>query len=641
MPRPLFAGDRPLTAGHTLTAGRSPAAGRAALTTDSPARPRPAALLPLLLLLLAPASAYAQAFTKITGVHPVLDSGGSRAVNWVDADGDGDLDLYVTSGGSVGEHNEYYRNDAGSFVKDTAIPIANDGIRADGSTWGDWDGDGDSDLFVVSWYGELNVLYENLGGGSFQQIVAGPAVTTGSFSEGCAWVDYDLDSDLDLYVANSGAGADADNLLYRNDGSGTLTAITTGPLATDGSTSRQPAWCDYDDDGDPDLFVACEGDENNRLYRNLLTETGTADFVELSEPPVTSDGGESYSASWGDFDNDGDQDLVVANQFGQNNFFYRNELTETGTATFSAITDHGPPLNAGWTVGTHWADMDNDGDLDLFMTNGYAFLPGTTRKNFLYRNDGGTLNRTQDTDVGQDRSWSFGAAWGDYDDDGDLDLYVANWLDDDAVNYLYRNEAQANGNHWLGVECEGTVSNRSGIGARIRVKATIDGSPVWQTREVAGSDGYCSQVLPQHFGLGDAATADSIVVRWPSGIVQTLTSVPADQRITITEPSPTGVPTGSAAPARTGLLRGAHPNPFRSATHVRFDLPAPADVKLEIFDGSGRRVRTLSSGGLAAGRHEIRWDGRDSGGLPAGTGVYFGRLTSGATRETTRILRIR
>jgi hypothetical protein len=412
------------------------------LFATSPRISHASALSALLFAVLADVgtAAFAQDLTKITGVPPVLTTGSSRSVNWVDGDGDGDLDLYVTNGGSPNENNEYYRNDGGSFVHDTGSAIAMDSLRADGSTWGDYDNDGDSDLFVVSWYGELNGLFDNNGDGSFTRVLAGPPATTGTYSEGCAWVDYDADGDLDIYVANSGNGTPGteDNLLYRNDGTG-FVEITTEPLAGEGTTSRQPSWGDYDSDGDVDLFVANEGGENNHLYQNQLAQTGTATFLDVDAGAPTNDGGNSWSASWGDFDNDGDLDLIVGNSGGEANFFYRNELAETGTATFFKITDQQPAMNQGWIAGTHWADWDNDADLDLMMTNGFAQFPTRRRKNFFYRNDDGILHRDNTSVAAADSGWSYGAAWGDYDDDGDLDLAVANWFSTGQANYLYRN----------------------------------------------------------------------------------------------------------------------------------------------------------------------------------------------------------
>ncbi len=620
---------------------------RAAAAAFAAAAARAAAFALAAAAALLATAAFGQSFTAITGVDPVLVSGGHRSAAWIDADGDGDLDLHVTRGGALGEPDDVYWNDGtGVFTRDTANALCQDGLRSVGATWGDFDGDGDEDPFSVSWYGEVNALYTNDGGGDFTRILAGPAVTTGCFSESASWADYDNDGDLDLFVANSG-NVTATNFLSRNDGGGALTPISKGAIVTDVRTSRHGAWGDWDDDGDVDLYVAHENNEANQLYKNLLVETGTPDFESVAAGDATTDLASSFSASWGDYDNDGDLDLAVANFSNQRDALYVNQLVESGIPTFTKTTN-GPSVTFGWTVGTVWGDFDNDADLDLVMTNGYSNTPGEVRRNFIFRNEAGTLVRDQTSVPAVDASWSYGASFGDMDADGDLDLFVANWLDNDAANFLYRNDAEANGNHWLQVRLVGTASNRSGIGARVRATATVGGSPSTQTREVAGSTGYCSVNLVQHFGLADATVVD-LEIRWPSGTVQTLTGVPADQRLTVVETPAVGAPETRGLGS---LVPTAHPNPFRDATTFRFALPhaarggAPAD--LEIFDATGRRVRALALGtprdpgpGGALETTSVAWDGRDSTGRRVPSGVYFYRVDSPEGIVAGKVSRLR
>ena len=379
------------------------------------------------------------------------------------------------------------------------------------------------------------------------------------------------------------------------------------------------------------MFVVNEANQANQLYRNELVETGSATFTSVDAGDATTELAQSFSASWGDFDNDGDLDLAVANFNGQSDAVYVNQLVETGTPTLTKLAGDITASSSGWNVSTMWADFDNDADLDLFMTAGYSTTPGQTRRNFVFRNDGGTFVRDQTSAPAVDQGWSYGAAFGDYDEDGDLDLFVANWLDENQANYLYRNDAEANGNAWLEVRCVGTVSNRSGIGARLRATATVGGSPVTQTRIVSGNEGYCSQNLIQHFGLADATTVD-LEIRWPSGIVQQLNAVPVDQKITVVETSSVDAP--APAPTRQSLLlHPARPNPFRDSTELAFDLPRDtASVRLEVFDAAGRRVRALAEGPRAAGAHAVRWDGRDGAGRSVAPGTYFYRLSTGERR---------
>ena len=228
-------------------------------------------------------------------------------------------------------------------------------------------------------------------------------VTQDGFTEGIL----DNDGDLDLFVANIHALIlDPNNFLYRNDGSGNFVKITNGPVVNDGGDSRSSGWGDFDNDGNLDLFVA-NGifennddffeEENNFLYRN----DGSGSFVKFTTGPVANDGGVSFGSSWGDFDNDGTLDLFVTNALG-NNFLYRNDQ-DTG---FIKITS-GPVANdGGSSFGSSWGDIDNDGDLDLFVAN----FGGN---NFLYRNDQEVdfLKITNGPAV-NDGGFSVGGSWG-------------------------------------------------------------------------------------------------------------------------------------------------------------------------------------------------------------------------------------
>jgi hypothetical protein len=236
------------------------------------------------------------------------------------------------------------------------------------------------------------------------------------------------------------------------------------------------------------------------------------------------------------------------------------------------------------------------------------------------------------------------AEWADYDGDGDLDLYAVNWLASGIGgtprrNRLYRNDGT--GNHWLHVELEGTVSNRSGVGAAIHVHATISGQPVRQLREVSGGPTAFEfqRELRAHFGLGDAVTADSVVVEWPSGVRQVTTSVSADQTLHVTETAAvSAVPAGE--PRRTEL-RSLRPNPFRSSVTVTYALARATTVDLSVYDVAGRRVRRLHSGRRPAGEAAALWDGRDETDGAVGPGIYFVRLRTPEGEVTGKTVRLR
>ena len=460
-------------------------------------------------------------FTRISAGDIVNDGVSSNGCSWGDYDNDRDIDLFVAN--QVTENNFLYRNDGnGVFSKITNEAIVNDGSFSRSASWGDYDGDGDLDLFVANITGENNFLYQNNGDGTFIQITTGAIVNDGGNSDGCSWGDYDNDGNIDLFVANSSS---QNNFLYHNNGDGTFTRITNGAIVSDGGSSRAVNWIDYDNDGDLDLYVtnSFSGNEITFFYKN----DGDGTFTKISNSVIVNDNGASSTSSWGDYDNDGDLDLFVGNWFGQNNFLYKND----GDGIFTKITQGDIVNDGGWTHSSSWGDYDNDGDIDLFVAN--SSTHENQFDNFLYQNNGnGTFTRITAGQIATDTLNSSGCAWGDYDNDGDLDLFIGNH---DEGNVLYQNNG--NNNHWINILCIGRVSNTSAIGAKVKIKAQINGTPLWQVQEIAGQTGLWSQnSLNAEFGLGDATIIDSIKVEWPSGIVQMLTDVNVDTFLTITEP---------------------------------------------------------------------------------------------------------
>lgn len=475
-------------------------------------------------------------FTRITTGPHVSEGGESFGASWVDYDNDGWLDIYVSNAlRPAGENNFLYHNEGdGSFTKITSDIIVNDGAISYSQCWGDYDNDGDADLYVGRFFDSTNYFYTNNGDGTFTKVdTAGDLTLDLGYSTHHAWIDIDNDGDLDLYSQNEHLVLPFSqaNVMYRND-DGVFVRITTGEIVTDVYNSHGLGWSDYDNDGDMDLFVANAYNDYpgpnpymqlNGLYRN----EGNFNFTKIVSGPVATDLSISFGPSWGDYDNDGDQDLYVANSaLALANFFYSNN----GDGSFTKITTGEIVTSTGFTYNSSWADYDNDGDLDLFLTE---WQRTNLTKNRLYENNGdSTFTRIMVGPLVTDLGKFFGPAWGDYDRDGDLDVFIAQ--PEYANNVLYRNDG--NGNNWLMVTCVGTVSNASAIGAKVRIKANIFGTPVWQLREISPSASYCVQhAISAHFGLGDAATVDSIKVIWPSGVVNVLTGVAINQYIEISE----------------------------------------------------------------------------------------------------------
>ena len=252
------------------------------------------------------------------------------------------------------------------------------------------------------------------------------------------------------------------------------------------------------------------------LAGSLCPAGAQVTLTRVLQGDIATDKGYSWGCAWGDYDNDGDLDLFVT-EMSENNRLYRND----GTNGFVRITA-GAIVNAGGrSFSAAWGDYDNDGYLDLFVARAH-----------------GTFSKVTEGAVVNDFARSYGCAWADYDNDGDLDLFVANGGYSSAPgesSFLYRNDGSTK--NWIHVWFVGTVSNRSAIDAKVRVKATIKGKTFWQLREISGGSGYCSQNdLRAHFGLGNATNIEILSIEWPSGIVQELTNVAAKQTLTVTEP---------------------------------------------------------------------------------------------------------
>jgi hypothetical protein len=303
-----------------------------------------------------------------------------------------------------------------------------------------------------------------------------------------------------------------------------FTKVSEGPGSAV-ANSRGGAWGDYDNDGRPDLFLPNDSG-SNYLYRNddggTFTGVGAAVF-DL--------GFNGYAAAWGDYDNDGDLDLFVSCAFSAGaqsrpSLFYRNDGNDTFTS-LTSLPANDPDNQGGASSGCTWGDYDNDGWLDLFVANRAG------QHDFLYHNNSdGTFTKVFGGIAVNDGANSLAAAWGDYDNDGFLDLFVGNFA---GTNLLYHNNG--NDNHWMKFRLIGTRSNRAAIGAKVRVHATINGQTFWQMREVPGGDGFRGQnSLHVHVGLGDATNADLVRIEWPSGTMQELENVAAQQFLTITEP---------------------------------------------------------------------------------------------------------
>jgi hypothetical protein len=465
--------------------------------------------------------------------------------------------------------------------------------------WGDGDDDGDLDLYIGTY--SQNRYFKNNGNGTFTNATVGPLGDTRQ-TESLDWGDYDRDGDLDLFLGNIGNDA-----LLRNN-AGVFTDVASGTLLGSGRPVGVQ-WVDFDKDDDLDLFVTYSSQANEMFVNN------NGAFVKLTHPLLAA-AQNSAKADWGDYDNDGDLDVIITNM-GSGNHLLRN----LGGGNFVDAT---PPALAAIGIGVEiiWGDWDNDRDLDLYLLQ-------NNQPNRLFRNEGAGIFVNHPTGTVETTTFSAGTAWTDTDADGDLDLMVANAGSADVV---FKNEF-GDEQHWLHVDLKGTTSNSFGVGAKVWVTA----GGVTQLREVGLGSGLRSQgSLTAEFGLGSATTANVVRVDWPSGIHQTLLQVPGDQRIVIVEGAATDAVT-TVAPAVLEL--SGFPNPFREFTTISYALPRESQVDLRVYDVAGRVVNTLANGSKPAGRHTLEWHGEDRDGEKVAAGIYFCELRAGEERVTKKIVR--
>ena len=590
----------------------------------------------IIILIFLVLNAYPQQFTKITTGRIVTDTGAWRSVNWGYVNNDLYPDLFVSNGfyttAQPGGNNALYINNGPpdyTFTKLDSSIVSNNNTPSDGASLGDYDNNGTLDLFVVNWYGINNMLYKNNGAGSFSRILSQNLVTDGGHSECAAWGDYDNDGFLDLYVANSGeSGSPEANFLYHNKKNGTFDKILAGNIVTNRFYTRGVTWIDYDNDGDLDLYACNERNQKNSLYKNMLKETGIASFQTVTGLNIISNGKSSWSASWGDFNNDGYPDLFLAN--GWPNLETQNQLyLNNGNGTFTEILNDPIVQDTSAFGCASWGDFDNDGDLDLFVTTSYANTPF---KNFLYKNmlmETGIASFTKvtDGDIVNDIGNSYGVSWVEFNNDGKLDLFVARTLNESDHNLLYRNDI-ANGNKWLEVSCIGNRSNKSAIGAKVRVSASINGKNVWQMRTVEGESGYCAQNLILHFGLGNAAQIDTMIIEWPYGIKQILLNLPVNQIMKIEEDTTlTGIINHSDLPPVEFKLMQNYPNPFNPSTTINYNLPIESRVTIDVFNIAGEQIGQLVNQEQSAGHYSVDFNS-SSQNRNISSGVYFYKLTA-------------
>lgn len=405
-----------------------------------------------------------------------------------------------------------------------------------GCAWGDYDNDGNIDLFITrgALWGKLappmppkqDELFKNDGQGRFSNLIANTGIDN-AYTRGrsAQWIDFDQDGDLDLYIGNF----ESHNLLYKNNGDGTFMEVA-GPCGLDFLDRAHFIWADYNNDGYEDVFFTNpDGLFQNNGNGTFSDVTARSGIIARKQPPK--DSPQTFwgsGASFADYDNDGDLDLFMAGGEG-----YSSTLFENNQGRFTDVTLPAGLEDSGGVIEGIWGDVDNDGYVDL-----YVISKNETGSNRLFRNNG---NRTftDVTDAGNlnltnrpsgkfpFQEWG-AAAWLDYDNDGFLDLLIGK-----GEQVLFKN--MGNTNHWIKIKLMGIQSNYNGIGTKVYV-ATPAGV---QFQEAGSYDKtlYSQSCQPIHFGLGETAVINYIKIVWPTGLIQVIKNVMADQTVSIKEAS--------------------------------------------------------------------------------------------------------
>ena len=503
-------------------------------------------------------------FNKKRTSQLIEDMGSGMA--WIDYNNDGWDDLFLLNftadsvAGAPGTSSKLYHNNGDGTFRDVSEQAGLDlKVRGMGTAWADYNNDGWIDALITS-VGE-NRLFRNNGDGTFSDVssTSGIAGKEG-FWAGAAWGDYNRDGDADLYITgyvdyfeiaasddianlqnppsiNPSVFPPIANLLYRNNGDGTFTEISQqAGVANSKGKSLQAAWIDLNNDLYPELYVTNDVSDN-ALYLNM----GDGTFKNISYQAKVADYRGSMGLAAGDWDNDEDNDLFITHWIAEENALYVNQKSRIGPIVFRDFADrYGLGQSAlslvGWA--TSFFDVDNDSRLDLFVVNGHTFqqednlsklVPLTDK---LYWNRGKSDGFFDISPVAGNyfsEKWvGRGGGYADYNNDGRLDLFI---LNHNGKGVLLKNR-YPHDHHWLQIVLEGRESNWSALGAKLRLVA---GGKV-QIAQIGSQGSYLSQnSLVQHFGLGKATRVDSLVIQWPNGTRQFRTDIAVDQKISIIE----------------------------------------------------------------------------------------------------------
>jgi hypothetical protein len=452
-------------------------------------------------------------------------------ISLIDVDGDTDLDVFVSNGYDVSQENptpqknQLYINDgSGKLNFDKSSLLSEDEMFSSGSTWGDYDNDGNIDVFIANQQGQHNALFLGNGEGDFQRVTNMIVTQDSGYSYSANWVDIDLDGDLDLYVANGGISHKEEDFLYENTGNGEFRKRSEPEFTQTELSTIGGLWNDFNGDLFPDLYVSYRL-EKDRIYFNK--GDWKFEVYTLDSPHKERYSFPKSAGTAGDFDNDGDIDIYQTTLMGGANFLFLND----GTGNFE-FREAGMLTSAGGhTYGALFSDLNNDGEQELISANWGSSLQ-------IFSGRGNSFDQSIVKKLSERIFYASTISVGDLNGDGRQDVIIPQWPNTPGFferNEIYQNDTGKAGN-WVKIKLTGTKSNRSGIGAKIRITCQTPNRIIKQYRTVTSQQTWRSQNgLIQHFGLGSCSIIDEINVEWPSAEVSTLRRMLINRTIEVTE----------------------------------------------------------------------------------------------------------
>lgn len=519
---------------------------------------------------LVPAQVSYTDMANAVGLNTVSSNGDlGGGISFCDFDGDGWDDL--TYAQENGQDVIFYKNNNGIFTKmNYNILDTNDSKQI---IWVDYDNDGDKDVFIAN-FNALNRLFNNNGNFVFTEVTTAAGFpNVNKYTYGAAWGDYNRDGFLDVFLCSKDPSKTTPNELYKNNGDGTFINISSSAgISNVGHQTFCAAFFDYDNDGDQDIYLANDRVINtNILYRN--NDDGT--FTDVSVASGTNVGLNAMSTTIGDYNQDGWMDIYVTNTSEGNALLYNNgDGTFTDTASVTGTIFN----SIGW--GAIFYDIENDTDTDLYVS---GMLDGSNGMlpSALYVNQGNnTFSIPNNVGLNNDDASSFANACGDVNNDGYMDIAVVNQSLRNTFLWQYSGSTL---NNWLKINLQGTTSNKDGIGSKIEVFANGKS----QYRYTLCGEGYLGQNSNYELiGLKDATSIDYIKIKWLSGIEDIINNVAINQAITIVENS--GV---LSVDEHTDDDFTVYPNPSSGLLRIAFNNMS-INRELTIYDTFGREIRT-------------------------------------------------